>query len=113
MTPPLISPTGDWFGTVLFILIFAAAIILFGVRTGMLVTLLAKARPEDRTDHIENRIGEFFQVVLGQSGVLRDPIPGIAHFFTFWGFIIIQLCFLNLLLGAFNSSLPFVGYHCI
>ena len=35
-------------------------------------------------------VGEFFQVVLGQSSVLRDPIPGLAHFFTFWGFIIIS-----------------------
>ena len=48
-------------------------------------------------------------VVLGQSGVLRDPIPGIAHFFTFWGFIIIQFGLLNLMLGAFNGSLPLLG----
>ncbi|MBV9691988.1 MAG: hypothetical protein JO202_20025, partial [Ktedonobacteraceae bacterium] len=50
MTPPVISPTGGWFGTALFVLIFVAALILFGIRVGMLVTLLAKARPEDRTD---------------------------------------------------------------
>src|SRR3989442_1102487 len=109
MAPPLISPTGGWFGTALFILIFVAALVLFGMRAGLLVTLLAKARPEDRTDHIEDRIGEFFQVVLGQSGVLRDPIPGIAHFFTFWGFIIVQFGFLNLLLGSVNGSLPLLG----
>ena len=74
-----------------------------------MVTLLAKARPENRTDHIDDRIGEFFQVVLGQSGVLRDPIPGIAHFFTFWGFIVIQFGLLNLILGAFNGTLPLIG----
>ena len=56
-----------------------------------------------------NRIGEFFQIVLGQSSVLRDPIPGLAHFFTFWGFIIIQFGLLNLILGAFNGSLPLLG----
>jgi Fe-S oxidoreductase len=109
MTPPLISPTGGWIGTTIFVLVFLGALILFGLRVGKLITLLAKARPEDRTDHLDDRIGAFFQVVLGQSGVLRDPIPGIAHFFTFWGFIIIQFGLLNLILGAFNASLPLLG----
>src|SRR5436309_10486310 len=109
MTPPVISPTGGWVGTTIFVLVFLAALVLFGIRVGKLIALLAKARPEDRSDHIEDRIGEFFQVVLGQSGVLRDPIPGIAHFFTFWGFIIVQFGFLNLLLGAVNGSLPLLG----
>ncbi len=109
MTPPVISPTGNWIGTTLFVLLFVAALVLFGIRVGELITLLVKARREDRTDHIDDRIGEFFLVVLGQSGVLRDPIPGIAHFFTFWGFIIIQFGLLNLMLGAFNGSLPLLG----
>src|ERR1700726_929361 len=109
MSSPPISPTGGWIGTVIFVLVFLAALILFGIRAGELIALLLKARREDRTDHIEDRFGEFFQVVLGQSGVLRDPIPGIAHFFTFWGFILIQFGLLNLMLGAFNGVLPFFG----
>src|SRR6476619_6973645 len=99
MAPPAISPTGNWIGTLLFVLLALVADILFATRAGELITLLIKARPENRTDHIGGRIGQFFLVVLGQSGVLRDPIPGIAHFFTFWGFIIIQLGLLNLMLG--------------
>src|SRR5882762_2066957 len=106
---PTISPTGGWIGTALFVVLFVAALVLFGVRVGKLVTLLLKARLEDRTDHMGNRISEFFQIVLGQSSVLRDPIPGLAHFFTFWGFIIIQFGLLNLILGAFNGSLPLLG----
>src|SRR5215467_11138618 len=106
---PLPSPTGGWFGILLFLLIAATGITLFAIRAGELITLLVKARREDRTDHIDDRIGQFFLVVLGQSGVLRDPIPGIAHFFTFWGFIIIQFDLLALMLRAFNISLPFFG----
>ena len=109
MAPPVISPTGGWIGTLLFVLLFVGALVLFGQRVARLIMLLVKGRPEDRTDHIDDRIGEFFKVVLGQSGVLRDPIPGIAHFFTFWGFIIIQFGLLNLILGAFNGSLPLLG----
>ncbi len=109
MNPPVISPTGGWIGTTIFVIIFLAALILFGLRVGELITLLAKSRREKRTDHIDERIGDFFLMVLGQKGVLRDPIPGIAHFFTFWGFIVIQFGLLNLMLGAFNSSLPIIG----
>src|SRR5579871_3870066 len=109
MTPPVISPTGGWVGTTIFVLVFLAALVLFGIRAGRLIALLVKARYANRTDHIENRIGEFFLIVLGQQGVLRDTIPGIAHFFTFWGFIIIQFGLLNLMLGAFNGSLPLLG----
>jgi Fe-S oxidoreductase len=109
MAPPALSPTGGWIGTTLFVVVFLAALALFGTRVGELVTLLAKAQPEDRTDRIGARVGSIFKVVLGQSGVLRDPIPGIAHFFTFWGFIIIQFGLLNLILGAFNASLPLIG----
>jgi Fe-S oxidoreductase len=109
MTPPAISPTGGWLGTTLFTLLFLAALGLFAIRTGKLITLMVKAQPENRTDHMANRVGEFMKVVLGQSGVLRDPIPGIAHFFTFWGFIIIQLSLLNSILNAFNGSLPLLG----
>src|SRR2546427_6378609 len=107
MAPP--SPTGNWIGIVVFLLIAAAGLALFGIRAGELITLLAKARREDRTDHIDDRIGQFFQVVLGQSGVLRDPIPGIAHFFTFWGFIIISIALLNLMLQGFGLTLPILG----
>ena len=74
-----------------------------------MITLLVKARRTNRTDHIEDRIGEFFLIVLGQGGVLRDPIPGIAHFFTFWGFIIIQFGLLNLMLRGLGTSLPLIG----
>ena len=109
MAPPAISPTGNWIGTLLFVLLALVAVILFATRAGELIALLVKARRENRTDHIEDRIGQFFLVVLGQSGVLRDPIPGIAHFFTFWGFIVVQFGLLNLMLGAFNGSLPLLG----
>ncbi len=103
------SPTGGLIGIIFFVLLAVVALALFGQRIAELITLLVKARRTDRTDHIDDRIGEFFLIVLGQGGVLRDPIPGIAHFFTFWGFIIIQFGLLNLMLGAFGVSLPIIG----
>lgn len=106
---PIVSPTGNLIGVGLFVLLFAVGVGIFAVRAGELVMLLIKARPENRTDHLEERIGDFFKVVLGQSGVLRDPLPGIAHFFTFWGFIIIQIGLLDLMVRAFGFEIPFIG----
>src|SRR5712692_7165645 len=104
------SPTGGLIGIIFFVLLAVVALALFGQRIAELITLLVKARRANRTDHIEDRIGEFFLIVLGQGGVLRDPIPGIAHFFTFWGFIIIQFGLLNLMLQGFGLSLPIIGH---
>ncbi|HLI70111.1 MAG TPA: (Fe-S)-binding protein, partial [Ktedonobacteraceae bacterium] len=106
---PTISPTGNWIGVVLFVLLAIVGIGIFAVRAGELVALLIKARREDRTDHLDDRIGDFFKVVLGQSGVLRDPIPGIAHFLTFWGFIIIQIGLLDLMVRASGFEFSFIG----
>ena len=47
MQPSVISPTGGWIGTVLFVLLAVGAIALFRVRVGRLIALLVKARREE------------------------------------------------------------------
>ena len=96
MGNPAIWPSGDVhrLGHLRGVLI--GAWIVFALRIRKLVRLMRLGRPENRFDHLGDRIKYFTLMVLGQRGVLRDPLPGIAHFFTFWGFIIIQLDALNL-----------------
>ncbi|MBA3824808.1 MAG: (Fe-S)-binding protein [Ktedonobacterales bacterium] len=106
---PTIMPTGGLVGALLFGAVFVAAWASFGLRIRHLVGLLRLGQPENRLDHLPERIGFFLRGVLGQSGVLRNPIPGLAHFFTFWGFIVIQLGALNLWANGFNFSLPLVN----
>lgn len=106
----MISPAGGLVGSVIFTLIALVSFIIFGIEVRHLLQLLMKSQPENRLDHLNERIGFFTKMVLGQEGVLRDPIPGIAHFFTFWGFIIISFGTLNLWLGAYNWALPVIGH---
>jgi Fe-S oxidoreductase len=106
---PTILPTGNVFGAILFGVVLLGAWTAFGLRIRRLVRLLRLGQPENRLDHLDERIGFFLKGVLGQSGVLRNPIPGLAHFFTFWGFIILQLDALNLWANGFNFSLPVVS----
>ena len=103
------SPPGGLAGTISFAIIMVAAFVIFGLETRRLIALMLLGRPENRFDHLSQRVGHFISMVLGQRGVLRDPIPGLAHFFTFWGFIIISLGTLNLWFGAFNGAIPLLG----
>ncbi len=83
--------------------------LVFASRISKLVRMLRLGRPENRYDYLGDRVKFFTLMVLGQRGVLRDPLPGIAHFFTFWGFIIIQFDALNLWAMGFNFELPIIS----
>src|SRR5579859_4215187 len=109
MGHPTIWPSGGTIGAVLFGILLIAAWVAFAVRIRKLVRLMLLGRPENRFDHVGERIKYFALMVLGQRGVLRDPLPGVAHFFTFWGFIIIQLDALNLWAQGLNVTLPIIS----
>jgi Fe-S oxidoreductase len=109
MGQPAIWPTGSILGTVIFAIVLVTAWVLFALRMRQLVQLLRSGRPENRFDQVGERIKYFVLMVLGQRGVLRDPLPGIAHFFTFWAFIIIQLDALNLWAQGFHFTLPVIS----
>src|SRR5438067_1185236 len=83
MGHPTIWPTGGLLGAIVFAAILIAAWAAFAVRIRQLVRLMLLGRPEHRFDNLGERIKYFVLMVLGQRGVLRDPLPGIAHFFTF------------------------------
>src|SRR5215831_15983581 len=109
MGQPPIWPTGNVFWSVIFAFVLVAAWVAFALRIRQLVRLMRIGRPENRFDQTGERIKYFTLMVLGQRGVLRDPLPGIAHFFTFWGFIIIQLDALNLWAMGFNFEIPLIS----
>ncbi len=109
MSQPSFSPTATNWGAIIFGLVLLAAWLAFAVRIRQLIRLMRLGRPENRFDHIGERVKYFALMVLGQRGVLRDPLPGIAHFFTFWGFIIIQLDALNLWAQGFNFTVPVIS----
>ncbi len=57
----------------------------------LLNTLTSLPTKADRSDHIPSRIKSVFVDVLGQRRVLKKKAPGIAHTMIFWGFIIITI----------------------
>ena len=103
------SPAGGPVGSIIFGILLVVAWGAFALRIRQLVRLMRLGRPENRFDRLGERFKYWILMVLGQRGVLRDPLPGIAHFFTFWGFIIIQLDALNLWAEAFGFTIPVIS----
>ena len=99
-------PSGGPVGAIIFAIVLVTAWVVFALRIRTLMQLMLSGRPENRFDRIGDRIKFFVLMVLGQRGVLRDLLPGLAHFFTFWGFIIIQLDALNLWAMGLGFKLP-------
>ena len=64
-----------------------------------------------RKNHLGERIGNQAREVFGQTRLLRWSIPGLAHFFTMWGFFVLATVYLEAYGVLFDPKfhLPVVG----
>jgi Fe-S oxidoreductase len=96
-------------GLTALVLVFAAKRVLW------LTTLIRSGAPtspaNNRKDHLGKRITTQFEEVFGQTRLLKWSIPGIAHFFTMWGFFILASVYLEAygLLFVHDFHIPFIG----
>ncbi|MGE3286469.1 MAG: (Fe-S)-binding protein [Pseudonocardia sp.] len=73
-----------------------AAIAFSGRRALWLYELISSGQPaEDRTDGLGRRIRAQFVEVFGQRRLLKWTVPGLAHFFTFWAFVILLTVYIE------------------
>ena len=90
-----------------------AIIALFALRRILwLVKLtLSGQRVSDRTKDIGTRIWTQIAEVFGQRRLLKWSIPGLAHFFTMWGFFILITVYIEAYGTLFqpNFHIPIVG----
>ncbi len=81
-------------------------------RVGWLVKLTLSGQPATgRTDEVGTRIWTQVAEVLGQRRLLKWSIPGLAHFFTMWGFFILLTVYIEAygLLFQPNFHIPIIG----
>jgi hypothetical protein len=74
-----------------FLLIFAGGLSAFAVQAQRLVRWLKLAKDEVRTDHPDVRTKNFLLIGLAQTKILRDPLGGMMHALVFWGFCVLGL----------------------
>ena len=98
-------------------LLMTAIVLVFAAKRVLWLTSLIRSgqptRDEDgRKDDISTRITTQFKEVFGQTRLLRWSIPGLAHFFTMWGFFILASVYLEAYGVLFSPkfAIPFVGH---
>src|SRR5919205_956695 len=63
-----------------------------------------------------NRVGERIKIelaeVFGQRKLLKWSVPGVAHFFTFWGFVVLAATILEAYGALFDEdfAIPLIGH---
>ncbi|MCV7278286.1 4Fe-4S dicluster domain-containing protein [Mycolicibacterium flavescens] len=96
-------------GLTALVLVFAAKRVLW---LTSLIRSGAPTSPENnRKDNLRKRITTQFEEVFGQTRLLRWSIPGIAHFFTMWGFFILASVYLEAygLIFDHDFHIPIIG----
>jgi Fe-S oxidoreductase len=81
-------------------------------RVGWLAKLTLSGQPASgRTDDVGTRIWTQIAEVAGQRRLLKWSIPGLAHFFTMWGFFILLTVYIEAygLLFQENFHIPIIG----
>jgi Fe-S oxidoreductase len=87
---------------------FAAA----GRRVWWLFRLISSGQPvHGRTADIPRRLRTELREVIGQQRLLRWSVPGLAHAFTFWGFLVLGLTILEAYGALFDKDfhVPLIG----
>ncbi|MBO0829914.1 MAG: (Fe-S)-binding protein [Streptosporangiales bacterium] len=89
------------------------AAVVAGHRLWWLFRLLRSGEPDpDRTRDVGRRIATQFTEVLGQRKLLKWSVPGLAHAFTFWGFIVLLLTIIEAYGALFvrDFAIPGIGH---
>ena len=98
---------------ILGLLMTVVGLAIAGRRVMFLYRLIKAGQPDaKRSDHLGARAAAQLTEVFGQRKLLKWSVPGIAHFFTFWGFVILASVYLEAYGSLFdeNFAIPWIGH---
>ena len=93
-------------------LIIVVALAVAGRRVFFLYRLVSAGQPSPgRLDRAPQRLITQLTEVFGQKKLLKWSVPGLAHFFVFWGFIVLGLTIVEAVGALFdvNFHIPLIG----
>ena len=88
-------------------------LILAARRVRWLYDLIRSGQPDHgRAADLSARLRTQLTEVFGQQRLLKWTIPGLAHFFTFWGFVILLTVYIEAYGSLFTPSfaIPLIGH---
>ena len=88
------------------------AIAVFAYGMWQRITLWRAGRPENRFDHVPQRLKLVALHALGQARTLSQAYPGVMHATMFWGFLAL---FMGTVLATvdYDVTLPLFGYKLL
>jgi Fe-S oxidoreductase len=89
------------------------ALAIAGRRVSWLYRLLKSGQPAlGRLDGIGQRAKDQLMEVFGQRKLLKWTVPGAAHFFTFWGFVVLAATIVEAYGALFDRdfAIPLIGH---
>ncbi len=94
-----------------FLAVVLVSFSLFFYRVYQLYRLIRLGQPEDRFDQIPRRLLLVLTHVLGQRKLFKRFWPGLGHALVFWGFLVLTLGTIQLMLEGLVPGLriPIVG----
>ena len=98
------------------LLITVVALAFAGRRALVLFKLIRTGQPAvDRPQKVDQAVGAEATEVLGQKKLLKWTVPGIAHVFAFWGFLVLGLTILEAFGALFipDFAVPVIGRWAI
>ncbi|TAK31857.1 MAG: (Fe-S)-binding protein [Chloroflexota bacterium] len=96
------------YSTLLLGLLLGFGFVVFARRLIAVLRLVRVGREDNRLDHFWKRLSLALLFVFGQTRVLENRMPGMAHLVIFYGFLVISLGTLNILWRGFlqQSFIP-------
>jgi Fe-S oxidoreductase len=81
------------------------------LRGKFLVGQVRRAKPNDRPADVPVRVRHEVEIVLGQRKLLKRLVPGLAHAFIFYGFVVLLPTILMAMIAAVDkhAELPWLG----
>src|SRR5215470_8836189 len=98
---------------ILGLVITALGLALAARRSVWLFRLIRSGQPvQGRFEHLRERMETHAAEVFGQRKLLKWSVSGTAHFFTFWGFVILATVYLEAYGSLFTEkfSIWWVGH---
>lgn len=96
------------FNQIAFTIFLIASIVYFSFSVRKLVATVQLGKPDQRFDHIPQRLNNVLTIAFLQTKLLREPFAGALHLLIFWGFIVLSILVLETiiegLIGHFSFS---------
>lgn len=83
------------------------------VMVGKLRLLMVQEHRPDLFRELPRRFSNVIYYAFAQKKMFKEPVPGLMHAFIFWGFLVLQIRTLYLIILAFDPTfhLPWIHYE--